>query len=283
MFFTGEEIRMKAVRISCFIVIAALASVGCHGASGAPVLTPVGPSRIEMTYMASSKPPTVTSTPASTAVQTLPPTPAQFNPPTSVAAAQASQLAKPLTLPASPIPTAADIECSQPWFTDKALDRSCPVEPPVRLEAAYQTFERGAMLWRKTRGFIILPFSPTTGTQAGIVSFYPDEVTVYRDTSADAEWSPPAGLQAPASGFGLLWRGDLFQEPGGGFKAALGWATGSETGYTIMEQSGTREENFGSTKATSLLTYLMLPDGRILQMSRLAAPNAMTSLTLITP
>jgi hypothetical protein len=158
---------------------------------------------------------------------------------------------------------------------------SCPDSPPAQLEAAYQTFEHGAMLWRKTRGYIVLPFNPKTGVQTGIVSLYPDSVTVYRDTSGGV--LPPAGLLAPVSGFGLVWRGDIFEEPGFGFQATLGWATEDETGYTISEQTGSRSVMFNGGTSQALFSIFTLPDGRILRLSRLANPNQMWSINFVSP
>jgi len=59
-----------------------------------------------------------------------------------------------------------------------------------------------------------------------------DPLEIIRDTSAEV--IPPAGLYAPVSGFGLIWRGDVSQSPG--YREVLGWALGPEFGYdTIFE------------------------------------------------
>jgi hypothetical protein len=200
-------------------------------------------------------------------------------------ATQSAQQAPTQTpIPPSPtqvIPTFTPVPCAFSWFVSGAPANSCPDEAAAQFEAAYQPFEHGAMVWRKGRGYIVLPFNPATLTQQGIVIFQPDDLTVYRDTSADV--TAPPGLFAPVSGFGFVWRGDVFSEPGYGLQSVVGWATAPEKGYRLTEQSGTQRFQTNASLQTGLLTYISLPDGRILKLSRLAAPNQQTSLEIITP
>jgi len=136
------------------------------------------------------------------------------------------------------------------------------------------------MLWRPGKGYVILPYNPSTGFQQGIVQYWQDDFTVYRDTSS--QYSPPPGLFAPISGFGYLWRGDMFEEEGNLlFQQILGWATAPEVGYQITEQVGIKTEKQGDRLVGIQYQYLTLPDGRLLQLSRLLAPNQFTSLNII--
>ena len=59
-----------------------------------------------------------------------------------------------------------------------------------------------------------------------------DPLEIIRDTSGEV--SPPEGLHAPESGFGLVWRGDVRSSPG--YREALGWALGPEFGYDAIFQ-----------------------------------------------
>lgn len=270
---------MKIFAALCpVLAAAALVFSACRINSGAPELTPLGPSLIEMTATASP----VTSTSADFPAATLTRTPISTRPAFPTAAPSRLMVALPAASPTQPPPAITPTPCDGEWFTPHAPSGSCTTGPAVQLEAAYQPFEHGAMLWRKGRGYLILPFNPPTQTQSGIVSFYPDEVTIYRDTSG-VPWLPPDGLFAPVSGFGLVWRGDIFEEPGYGLKPLLGWATAPEAGYTLTEQSGSMPLVMGALHSASLMTYLTLPDGRLLSLSRLAMPNQMTSMQFITP
>lgn len=146
-------------------------------------------------------------------------------------------------------------------------------------QAAYEPFEHGAMIWRRGLGYIVLPFDPSTGQQQGIVTFALDPLTLYRDTSAS--YTPPSGLYAPVSGFGTLWRGDYLEEEGHTLFSVLGWALAPETGYMVTEQTGTLTVQTGETTQAGLYTYLTLPDGRLLELSRLAGPSQPTSMRLL--
>lgn len=169
--------------------------------------------------------------------------------------------------------------CLYIWFTAAAPAGSCPSGQATASKAAYQPFERGAMVWRQGSGYIVLPFDPFTGQQQGIITFTSDPLTVYRDTSAN--YTPPSGLYAPVSGFGTLWRGDYLEEEGHTLLDVLGWALAAETGYMVTEQSGSLTIKTGELTQVVLYTYLTLPDGRVLELSRLAAPSQPTSMRLL--
>ncbi len=64
------------------------------------------------------------------------------------------------------------------------------------------------------------------------IHFIQDPLEILRDTSAD--FDPPAGFHAPASGFGLVWRGDVRTSPG--YSETLGWALEPEFGYEAVFQ-----------------------------------------------
>jgi hypothetical protein len=171
-------------------------------------------------------------------------------------------------------------DCSYDWFTAVAPVGSCPSDFAVAVEAAYQPFEHGAMIWRVDKGYIVLPFDPSSGQQQGAIMFATDPLTIYRDTSAD--YTPPSGLYAPVSGFGEIWRGDHVEQEGSSLLNLLGWGLAPEVGYTITEQAGTLTFKQGETTIVVAYTYLTLPDGTILELSRLAEPFQPTSLRLLT-
>ncbi len=169
--------------------------------------------------------------------------------------------------------------CPYIWFTAAAPAGSCPSAQGTTSKAAYQLFEHGAMIWREGSGYIVLPFDPSTGQQRGIVTFVLDPITPYRDTSA--KYTPPSGLYAPVSGFGILWRGDYLEQEGSSLLDVLGWALATETGYTVTEQTGTLTTKTGEMTQVVLYTYLTLPDGSVLELSRLADPSQPTSMRLL--
>ena len=131
------------------------------------------------------------------------------------------------TPPPSPAPTAtAERACPQPVapeFVDlfDARVLGCPTANVATVWGAWETFERGAMLWR-------------SDTDAAYVLLDDGrwlEIAERWDGSAvTGRGAPPAGLTAPQRGFGWVWsrRDDVF--------AGLGWATAAEKGFCATVQ-----------------------------------------------
>lgn len=98
----------------------------------------------------------------------------------------------------------------------------CPTDGGAVVWAAWESFERGAMLWR----------SDTDRAYA----FFADGAWITIDERWDnkeipSRGEPPPGLVAPIRGFGYAWavRDELFQR--------LGWATTEEKGFCAFIQS----------------------------------------------
>lgn len=209
-------------------------------------------------------------------------------PPPTIPASTVAPQPQPSVTPLPPVePTATGpqavvvtpVSCPYSWFTTAAPAGSCPSGNAIASKAAYQPFEHGAMIWREGSGYIILPFDPSTEQQQGIITFALDPLTVYRDTSA--KYSPPSGLYAPISGFGILWRGDHLAEEGHMLLDMLGWALAAEVGYMVTEQTGMITFATGETTQVVLYTYLTLPDDRVLELSSLAGPLQPTSMRFL--
>ena len=137
----------------------------------------------------------------------------------------------------------ADVICPYVYFFDtRGQTLTCPLEAAATVQAAYQEFERGAMIWRADTSDIYVLYRET-----GLVNRYRDtwrgEPVVYDET-------PPPGLIKPDRGFGRVW----VDNPQ--VRAGLGWATSFEQGYTMLHQRS------GDLKYSRL--YLTLPNGTIL-------------------
>lgn len=104
-----------------------------------------------------------------------------------------------------------------------ATQLSCPVGSGVSVSSAYQTFERGIMVWVSQTG--------TTGQSAIYVLYNNNTYQRFSDTwrdgidpSSTGLVAPNSNLQEPVRGFGKVWR------EAGGVRDNLGWATASEQG-----------------------------------------------------
>ncbi|MFN2202975.1 MAG: WD40/YVTN/BNR-like repeat-containing protein [Caldilineaceae bacterium] len=89
--------------------------------------------------------------------------------------------------------------------------------------AAYQRFERGAMIWDGDRSEIIVLFDN------GLWQRYEDTFEE-GERESDPSLTPPGGGYQPIRGFGKLWRGDADVREG------LGWAIEEEHGYGAYAQ-----------------------------------------------
>lgn len=116
-----------------------------------------------------------------------------------------------------------------------------PASSTVTMDAAYQPFEGGHMIWRSDTREILVFYSDNQTFSTVSASAYegmPDNPITE---------TPPDGRVAPVRGFGRLW---------GNFDAVrerLGWGFSDEVGYTLSVTS----VGFGAIRA-----QYSLPDGR---------------------
>jgi len=122
----------------------------------------------------------------------------------------------------------------------------CPMESPVSTGAAWQSFERGLMLWRRDNNLIYII------TESG-VEVMGDNWRENIDLIFDATINPPEGLHQPVRGFGKLWREQL------GVRDNLGWATAEEEGIQAAIQPF--EHGFAWRNETGELLILFLETG----------------------
>lgn len=119
---------------------------------------------------------------------------------------------------------------------------SCPLLQKS-INAAYQTFQNGAMAWREDSREILVMYADQS-------------YEVFQDTWTPGETivtdAPPDGLIAPARSFGKVWANNP------GVRNKLGWATAPEASYRMTLE--TVPSGFGSHPTTDI--YFTLPDGR---------------------
>lgn len=119
----------------------------------------------------------------------------------------------------------------------------CPTGPATQVQAAYQTFEHGFMVWwGDTKKIMVFYGGGPNGALDTYQDLWAGEDIVIADT-------PPAGLIAPQRGFGKVWTDNS------GVRSALGWATSQEQSYTLTTQTR------GGNRYAPI--YFTLPDGRI--------------------
>lgn len=149
--------------------------------------------------------------------------------------------------------------CPYTFFAADAgsQDDRCPDGNPRTVNAAYQTFERGFMVWTQT--------TETGG--AAVTAFFNDgSLMQVADTwtgqTYDLGGTPPDGLIAPERGFGWAWSQNSQIRDG------LGWATGTEQSYSATRQGA---QAFCSKVIASNPVYQTLPDGRSVRFSPIYA------------
>ncbi|MBI5961482.1 MAG: hypothetical protein HY866_22270 [Chloroflexi bacterium] len=126
------------------------------------------------------------------------------------------------------------------FFGDPGAGVPCPLDEGGTVQAAYQAFEGGVMIWRADTSDIYVLFN------SGSVSRFKDTWT---DENISVPETPPAGLYQPVRGFGKVWVSDQY------VRNALGWATTLEQGYTMQYQIS------GALKYAR--HYMSMPDGSV--------------------
>ncbi len=155
--------------------------------------------------------------------------------------------------------TQVAMKCRQRWFFSNETQAGvCPLDP-IHSHAAAQHLEHGSMIWLKEAGryFILEDRNVAPGDIRRPLTTLSDPLDIVRNT--EGEVMPPAGLVAPTSGFGLIWRGDVSQSSG--FRDQLGWAFQPEFGYQATYQCDDATPSGGRVWQTC---YLNAPDGQII-------------------
>ncbi|MEO1286231.1 MAG: hypothetical protein AAFV93_00580 [Chloroflexota bacterium] len=137
-----------------------------------------------------------------------------------------------------------DMPCTWEWQISNEHSEQCPLAPSTG-DGAYQTFERGFMIW--------------SAASQSIHVFYNDGRTEsfndgWNGTSYDDVDTPPDGLINPERGFGYLWHQTER------IRTGLGWATNPEQSYTL-----TTQEYFSGAMPAEIISYTNLPDNRVVR------------------
>lgn len=132
-----------------------------------------------------------------------------------------------------------------------------PTDTAARADGAYQTFERGAMLYQgDVRRIYVFPGAQRPGTLLA------GGVTSFNDTWREGEDSgggsgPASGLFLPRLGFSKVWRENVW------VRETLGYATTpNETTYTLRVQQFARGQLLSATTATGRFVYAVSFDFR---------------------
>ncbi len=199
MFWVGAILLVALFAFAVGLAVATLTDRLGDGAN--PTLLPVGTNTAGQTETTPAPTVAVTATASSTNTPTLTPTKTPALTPTQ----------------SCPLPLASDFVGV---YESQAL--GCPVSGTDVIWSAWETFERGAMLWRSDTDRAYAIFAD--GTWSPIDAKWEGQ-------AAPGRGDPPPGLVNPERGFGFAWATDdqLFQR--------LGWATAPEKGYCALVQS----------------------------------------------
>lgn len=140
--------------------------------------------------------------------------------------------------PTFTVPYVLTLACDTHFTSDASND--CAMTEPVQVGAAYETFERGFMVWDGNSKTIWVLYNNGRADRAA------DSWTNGDITFSDPT---PAGRTLPQHGFGQLWTSNEI------IRNAIGWALGPEQGYTGTFQ-------MAATADTGVrVDYITTPDG----------------------
>lgn len=101
----------------------------------------------------------------------------------------------------------------------------CPVGTPQTMRGAWQTYERGVMVWREQdRSIFVISHLASQQGQSTASWWRLDDTYQEGEALDNMGLSAPPGMLMPERGFGKVWRSNAF------VRDALGWATGGEAG-----------------------------------------------------
>jgi hypothetical protein len=137
------------------------------------------------------------------------------------------------------------------------LIKDCPLRQQS-IQAAYEQFENGYMIWRGDTGEIYVLFKNGP----------PQSFEIFRDTWVEGETfdvgqTPPTGRTQPVRGFAKVWatgRSPYSWVTVPGVRDRLGWALGPESGYTMTLEVHPRDWNRPNVLVFSLL------DGKVVNL-----------------
>jgi hypothetical protein len=134
------------------------------------------------------------------------------------------------------------VVCPYTYFFSAAPDAGCPQGDPVTVQAAFQGFEGGYMIWRGDNSEILALYN------SGRVERYRDS---WRGETVIWNQPPPSPeVYQPVRGFGRVW----VDNPA--LREGLGWALTLEQGYTMSTQQ--------SSSYRYPRLYLNWPDGTVI-------------------
>ncbi|HEX3053449.1 MAG TPA: hypothetical protein VHP83_22505 [Aggregatilineaceae bacterium] len=146
---------------------------------------------------------------------------------------------------------AADVQVHCPYTFFFGSADGCPIRQGVEIDAAYQRFEGGIMVWRgDTREIYVLY---DDGQYQNGTATYTTEASYASMPDPDSTLMPPLDRFVPTHGFGKIWA----NAPG--VREKLGWALAPEQSYrmTIQDVAMTREP------PPDVLFYFTMPDARV--------------------
>ncbi len=139
-----------------------------------------------------------------------------------------------------------NIICSEEYFADPGDLNACPLGPVETIQAAFQSFERGFMVWRPDTNSETVWVFVEQGPGSHVF------IDGWQGEAINFDQQPPDGLFQPVRGFGKVWVENEW------VRQSLGWATADEVAYDMELQQTQTAYN-----ATHHL--FSLPDGRLVK------------------
>jgi len=125
----------------------------------------------------------------------------------------------------------------------------CPTGEPLQVEAAFQVYDGGYMLWEKRTGAVYLLYNGGVGRKI-------DESVITNWPEAQVQGAPPLNHVYPIRGFGRVWQHEQ------AVRDQIGWPLGLEQAYTAQVQLAGPDNQY---------VYVSLPNGQVAEYNRAGA------------
>ena len=139
--------------------------------------------------------------------------------------------------------------CPIPFFFGTLAD-VCPVVAAETLDAAFQVFDGGYMLWEAATSSVYVLYDDGSGTRiaGSMIATWPE--------SAITQVPPPNHFR-PIRGFNRVWTHEQ------SIRERLGWATGIEQAYAAQYQP------IGDQSSDDFRVFMSLPNSQVIEFTAL--------------
>lgn len=156
----------------------------------------------------------------------------------------------PIAQNVSPITYPTSQSCNLKFFWG-SVPGLCPDAAPIQVQAAFQVYDNGYMLWEQATGSVFVLYNGGPGQRI-------EERTLENWPEAQPQSVPPPNHVYPIRGFSRAWQHEE------SIRNQIGWPLGLEQAYTAQFQ-------MAKVSSSSQYFYISIPNGQVVEFNSAGA------------